>query len=136
MDIGAISKTLAQTATPSPAAGAAANAAQSVQGSRRREPDTSGTPVSERSDGAALAAVSTRDAGREQIEDAVASIQEFVQSVRRSINFSLEDGSGRVVVKVTDAESGNVIRQIPSEEALRLAENLSEVRSLLFEAEA
>jgi flagellar protein FlaG len=56
--------------------------------------------------------------------------------VRRSINFSVEDGSGRVVVKVTDAESGNVIRQIPSEEALKLAENLSEVRSLLFKAEA
>jgi flagellar protein FlaG len=40
------------------------------------------------------------------------------------------------VVKVTDAGSGDVIRQIPSEEALQLAENLSEVRSLLFKAEA
>ncbi|MDH0141536.1 flagellar protein FlaG [Aquipseudomonas alcaligenes] len=73
---------------------------------------------------------------REQIESAVSTIQEFVQSVRRSINFSLEDGSGRVVVKVTDADSGNVIRQIPSEEALQLAESLEEVRSLLFKAEA
>lgn len=73
---------------------------------------------------------------REQIEDAVASIQDFVQSVRRSINFSVEETSGRVVVKVTDAGSGDVIRQIPSEEALQLAENLSEVRSLLFKAEA
>jgi flagellar protein FlaG len=75
-------------------------------------------------------------ASREQVEDAVATIQEFVQSVRRSINFSVDDGSGYVVVKVTDAGSGDVIRQIPSEDALRLAENLSEVRSLLFKAEA
>lgn len=75
-------------------------------------------------------------ATREQVEAAVATIQDFVQSVRRSINFSLEEGSGRVVVKVTDAGSGDVIRQIPSEEALQLAENLSEVRSLLFKAEA
>ncbi|WP_161865565.1 MULTISPECIES: flagellar protein FlaG [Pseudomonas] len=73
---------------------------------------------------------------RKQVEDAVATIQEFVQSVRRSINFAVDDGSGRVVVKVTDAGSGDVIRQIPSEEALKLAENLSEVRSLLFKAEA
>lgn len=73
---------------------------------------------------------------REQVEAAVATIQDFVQSVRRDINFSLEEGSGRVVVKVTDAGSGDVIRQIPSEEALQLAENLSEVRSLLFKAEA
>ena len=74
---------------------------------------------------------------REQVEGAVSTIQDFVQSVRRSINFSLEEGDGgRVVVKVTDAQSGDVIRQIPSEEALQLAENLSEVRSLLFKAEA
>lgn len=66
----------------------------------------------------------------------MATIQEFVQSVRRNINFAVDDGSGRVVVKVTDSGSGDVIRQIPSEEALKLAENLSEVRSLLFKAEA
>lgn len=77
-----------------------------------------------------------QQASREDIEAAVATIQDFVQNVRRSLNFSLEDGSGRVVVKVTDAGSGDVIRQIPSEEALQLAENLSEVRSLLFKAEA
>ncbi len=73
---------------------------------------------------------------RDQVESAVSTIQEFVQSVRRNINFSLEDTSGRVVVKVTDANSGDVIRQIPSEEALQLAESLEEVRSLLFKAEA
>ena len=75
-------------------------------------------------------------ASREEVEAAVATIQDFVQSVRRDLNFSLEEGSGRVVVKVTDSGSGDVIRQIPSEEALQLAENLSEVRSLLFKAEA
>lgn len=84
----------------------------------------------------ARAVTPAQDVSREQVEDAVATIQEFVQSVRRSINFAVDDGSGRVVVKVTDAGSGDVIRQIPSEEALKLAENLSEVRSLLFKAEA
>ena len=79
---------------------------------------------------------SASEASREEVEAAVATIQDFVQTVRRDLNFSLEEGSGRVVVKVTDAGSGDVIRQIPSEEALQLAENLSEVRSLLFKAEA
>lgn len=73
---------------------------------------------------------------REQVESAVSAIHEFVQSVRRNVNFTLEDASGRVVVKVTDASSGDIIRQIPSEEALQLAESLEEVRSLLFKAEA
>ena len=82
-------------------------------------------------------AASSRDgADRKQLEQAVATIQEFVQASRRNINFAVDDGSGRVLVKVTDAGSGDVIRQIPSEEALRLAENLTEARSLLFQAEA
>ena len=51
-------------------------------------------------------------------------------------DFNLDEDSGRVVINVTEATSGDVIRQIPSEEALRLAENLSEIRSVLFEAEA
>ncbi|MGI3131253.1 flagellar protein FlaG [Halopseudomonas pachastrellae] len=73
---------------------------------------------------------------REQLQAAVSDIQDFVQSVRRDINFALDDDSGRVVINVTEASSGDVIRQIPSEEALRLAENLTEIRSVLFEAEA
>jgi flagellar protein FlaG len=85
---------------------------------------------------AAKVAGEARNVSREQVESAVSTIQEFVQSVRRDVNFTLDDGSGHVVVKVTDASSGDIIRQIPSEEALQLAESLEEVRSLLFRAEA
>jgi flagellar protein FlaG len=74
--------------------------------------------------------------GREPMEEAVSSIKAFAQSIQRDLNFSLDDSTGRVVVKVTDGVSGEVIRQIPSEDALRLAESLDEVRSLLFKAEA
>lgn len=77
-----------------------------------------------------------RAPARGQVEQAVSSIQEFVQSVRRNLDFQVDESSGRVVVKVTDSESGNVIRQMPTEEALKLAESLDEVRSLLFRAEA
>lgn len=73
---------------------------------------------------------------RDQLQAAVSDLQDFVQSVRRDINFNLDDESGRVVVNVTETASGDVIRQLPSEEALRLSENLSEIRSLLFEAKA
>nr|WP_244505980.1 flagellar protein FlaG [Pseudomonas indica] len=99
--------------------------------SKPAEPTVASTKATEAErDGSVAAGVS-----RGQLEDAVSSIQEFVQSVRRDINFSLDDGSGRIVVKVTDAASGDVIRQIPSEEALKLAESLSEMRSLLFKTQ-
>ena len=72
----------------------------------------------------------------EDLQAVVSDMQDFVQSVRRDIYFQLDDTSGQVVINVTEATSGDVIRQIPSEEALRLSESLSEIRSLLFEAEA
>jgi flagellar protein FlaG len=76
------------------------------------------------------------ESSRETLEAAVSDMQNFVQSVQRDINFNVDDSSGRVVINVTEAASGDVIRQIPSEEALRLSESLSEIRSLLFKAEA
>lgn len=73
---------------------------------------------------------------RQPVEEAVSSIKKFAQSIQRNLDFDLDDSTGRVVVRVTDGMSGELIRQIPSEDALRLAESLDEVRSLLFKAEA
>ncbi|MEE1949782.1 flagellar protein FlaG [Pseudomonas alcaligenes] len=101
-----------------------------------RKQQVGGAEVGKEEAAAQAAAGEKATVSREQVESAVSTIQEFVQSVRRNVNFTLEDASGRVVVKVTDASSGDIIRQIPSEEALQLAESLEEVRSLLFKAEA
>jgi len=70
------------------------------------------------------------------LQAAVVEMNEFVQAVNRDIDFNLDDESGKVVVNVLDRETGSIIRQIPSEEALRLAESLSDARSLLFKTEA
>ncbi|MDH4656354.1 MULTISPECIES: flagellar protein FlaG [unclassified Pseudomonas] len=81
-------------------------------------------------------AIGSHTAATRSVEQAVSTIESFTQSISRNLSFTLDDSSGRVVVKVTDAASGEVIRQIPSEEALQLAESLEEARSLLFKAEA
>lgn len=60
-------------------------------------------------------------------------IQEFVQAAQRKLDFSIDDSSGRIVVKVIATETGDVIRQIPSETALKLAQSLSDASSLLFD---
>ena len=73
---------------------------------------------------------------REQVLAAVTDMQDYVDAAGRNIQFQLDGDSGRMVVKVTEARSGDVIRQMPSEEALRLAENLAEMRSVLFSGEA
>lgn len=78
----------------------------------------------------------TSEPNREQVLAAVTDMQDFVQATHHNIQFQLDENSGRMLVKVTERDTGEVIRQIPSEEAVRLAEGLSEIRSLLFSAEA
>lgn len=78
----------------------------------------------------------TSEPNREQVLAAVTDMQDFVQATHHNIQFQLDENSGRMLIKVTERDTGEVIRQIPSEEAVRLAESLSEIRSLLFSAEA
>ena len=51
-------------------------------------------------------------------------LETYLRSVGRSLHFSIDEQSGETVVSVRDAETGEVIRQMPSEEALRLARAL------------
>ena len=119
MDIGSLNsrvglEALASTAKPNDtlATASATPAAELQNNTRNAEPD------------------------REQVLAAMADMQDYVQSAQYNLQFQLHDDSSRMVVKVTEIATGEVIRQIPSEEALRLAENLSEIRSVLFSGKA
>ena len=76
----------------------------------------------------------------EALDRAVSRLQEYVQVVRRNLEFSIDETTDRLVVKVVDAETEEVVRQIPSEEALALARRLQEARAeqqgLLLSTEA
>lgn len=69
---------------------------------------------------------------RGQVEKAVSEMNGFFQIVKRNLQFSLDDDSGKMVVQIKD-EQGKVVKQIPTEEALELARRLDEFRGLLFE---
>ncbi|OPG69212.1 MULTISPECIES: flagellar protein FlaG [Pseudomonas] len=75
-------------------------------------------------------------AEQEKLKRAVQEIETFVQSVKRNLEFSIDEPSGKVVVKVIASGSGEVIRQIPNEEVLKLANSLNDASSLLFSAQA
>src|ERR1044072_6259537 len=49
-------------------------------------------------------------------------LESFLKRVSRELEFHGDDPSGRMVCSVRDAETGDLIRQIPNEEVLRLAE--------------
>jgi len=72
----------------------------------------------------------------DKLKTAVQQIEKFVQSVKRNLEFSIDETSGTVVVKVIASATGEVVRQIPSEEALKLADSLSTAGSVLFNGKA
>ncbi|WP_296264324.1 flagellar protein FlaG [Pseudomonas sp. UBA6562] len=80
-------------------------------------------------------AAASEPASREDLEKALGEIRDFARDNHRNLDFSIDEDSGRVVVKVIATDSGLVIRQIPSEAALKLAQNLNDANSLLFKDE-
>ncbi|MEM7219901.1 MAG: flagellar protein FlaG [Pseudomonadota bacterium] len=59
-----------------------------------------------------------------ELSQVAESLTELARNLNRDLRFSVDDASGRTVVTVVDGETQEVIRQIPSEQALRLAERL------------
>jgi len=64
------------------------------------------------------------------VEAAVQQIRKYLQDSGRSIDFHFDAESGLPVVTVRDTNTGELIRQLPSEEALRLAQLLKEGNGL------
>jgi len=63
-----------------------------------------------------------------QLEEAVAKVESFLKVQNRDLAFTIDEDTKRSVVTVKDSSSGDVIRQIPSEEVLKLAERIQELQ--------
>ena len=66
------------------------------------------------------------EAMREELNQAVSRLNDFVQSVQRDLQFDVNDDTGQTVVRVIDQQTDEVVRQIPDDLALKLAENLQQ----------
>ncbi|MDR0736908.1 MAG: flagellar protein FlaG [Zoogloeaceae bacterium] len=73
---------------------------------------------------------------RQKLQEGVKELREFVKPYNTSLTFSIDEESGELVIKVTDNETGDVIRQIPSEDALKLAQALDTLKGLFIRQQA
>ena len=66
------------------------------------------------------------EAQREALNGAVLQLNDYVQNVQRDLQFEVNNELGQTIVRVVDQQTQKVIRQIPDELALQLAEKLQQ----------
>ena len=67
------------------------------------------------------------------VKAAAQQIDSYLKSTGRNLDFRVDQDTGRTVVTVRDSNTGDVIRQIPSEEALKLARSLGESNAAILD---
>ena len=76
--------------------------------------------------------IQVTEVSRERIEEAVSKLQDYADQYKRELKFSIDEESGRTVVRLFDGENRE-LRQIPSEDVLSLAQSLKDSIGGLFE---
>lgn len=71
-----------------------------------------------------------------QVQAAVKELERVVQSKASNLQFSIDDDSGHTIVKVIDSSTGDLIRQIPSQEVVDIARNIDRMQALLMRQKA
>jgi len=78
----------------------------------------------------------TTAASRAAVDQAARHIEDFVKSVGRSLSFSVDASTGHQVLRVVDPNSGEVIRQLPADETLRIARSIDYFQNILVHQRA
>jgi flagellar protein FlaG len=66
------------------------------------------------------------EAQRKELDAAVSQLNDYVQNVQRDLQFEVDNEMGQTIVRVVDQQTQEVIRQMPDEVAMRLAEKLQQ----------
>ena len=71
-----------------------------------------------------------------ELASAIEKVQDFTKTVANELKFSIDEDSGQTVVKIVDTATDEVIRQIPSEEMLAIAQALDKIQGVLIKQKA
>ena len=68
------------------------------------------------------------------LQEAVRSLNEQMESKKTGLGFSIDQSQNRPVVTVTNAETGEVVRKIPTDVVLQMAHSIDDMKGLLLNA--
>lgn len=86
-----------------------------------------------------VAPAATPQAQRSSASDvayAVDKLNDFVSTNAADLNFSQDKATGKTIVKVIDKSTDTIIRQIPSEEAIAMAQSIEKMQGLMINHKA
>lgn len=72
----------------------------------------------------------------EAVAQAAQQVRDFLQITRRDLEFSVDKESGRTIIRVLNAATGELVRQIPPDEVLAIAKRLDQPEGVLFRGHA
>ena len=82
-------------------------------------------------------AVSTRSGtinfDQTKIEAIAQAVDDQLKTSRHDLKIRVDKKTGKAIVKVVSKEDGKTIRQIPSDDLLRLASKMEEMRGVMFD---
>ena len=73
------------------------------------------------------------EAQRRELKQAIERMNQQAIKDGRKLNFAMDEVTDQMVITVRKAESGEVIRQIPSEAVLRVAHNMEQLKGLVHD---
>ena len=68
---------------------------------------------------------------RANLQDSLEKINESLRDGGRNLNFSMDEKLGGLVILVKNADTGEVVRQIPSDAVVRMAHSLDDLKGIL-----
>lgn len=86
--------------------------------------------------GATGEAALSSEVQKQDLMGSVDAINTFLKNFSNNIEFSIDDDTGRTVVKLVDTETNTVLRQYPTKQALALAKDIENLQGHLLKTEA
>lgn len=126
---GGSTKAAPSQAAASPAAPSSVSAGQAAKAVIAQEAQQKASQQTQaRSD-----AIDSSQEMQKRLEEAVKRLNDQMQQSQRNLGFSVDRETDILVVRVTNKETGALVRQIPAEAVVRLSKSIEDLKGLLFD---
>ena len=70
---------------------------------------------------------------KELLDKAITEVNHKFKLVNKEFSYDIHEKTNRITVKIKDSETGDILKEIPSEESLDLAAKIKEMAGLLVD---